>query len=333
MMARRGMPVDAGGDGRSSISARWPAIPRSPTTTTLPFGSHRREGAAAAARRRAHRRGGDLHDDRAAVGGRARRRRAVAGLHPRLQPLDLRMVLRQRRPSGPGGAPVARRSRRPPPRSWSAQSAKARAACTSRRSRTRAKPLGHPDHDVVFAAAQDHDIPFAIHPTFEPQWTKGSAHGRVGERARAPAHRVGAGVRRRAPSVLDALRLRRLRPLPAAEDPRARVGRRLDRLLARPHGRRLRPHRASASGCRSRTRPRTTSGSGAGSAAIPTSGRSRRWPSGSAPIGSCGRRDFPHADHTPEYIHDLDELAGMFPDESRRKFLGDNCRELFKIDV
>jgi predicted TIM-barrel fold metal-dependent hydrolase len=30
------------------------------------------------------------------------------------------------------------------------------------------KPQGHPDHDVVFAAAQDLDVPFAIHPTFEP---------------------------------------------------------------------------------------------------------------------------------------------------------------------
>jgi predicted TIM-barrel fold metal-dependent hydrolase len=43
--------------------------------------------------------------------------------------------------------------------------------------------------------------------------------------------------------------------------------------------------------------------------------------------------DFPHADHTPEYIYDLDELAGMFPDNERRKFLGDNCRALFKIEV
>ena len=40
-----------------------------------------------------------------------------------------------------------------------------------------AKPLGHPDHDPVFAAAQDLDIPFAIHPTFEPQWTKGERMG------------------------------------------------------------------------------------------------------------------------------------------------------------
>ena len=30
------------------------------------------------------------------------------------------------------------------------------------------RPLGHPDNHVVFAAAQDLDVPFAIHPTFEP---------------------------------------------------------------------------------------------------------------------------------------------------------------------
>ena len=38
-------------------------------------------------------------------------------------------------------------------------------------------PLGHPDHNPVFAAAQDLDVPFAIHPTFEPQWTKGARMG------------------------------------------------------------------------------------------------------------------------------------------------------------
>ena len=43
--------------------------------------------------------------------------------------------------------------------------------------------------------------------------------------------------------------------------------------------------------------------------------------------------DFPHADHTPEYIFDLDSLVGSFPEADRRKFVGDNCRQLFKIDV
>ncbi|MGH7986233.1 MAG: amidohydrolase family protein [Candidatus Binataceae bacterium] len=33
------------------------------------------------------------------------------------------------------------------------------------------KPHGHPDHDRIFAAAQDLDVPLAIHPTLEPpEW-------------------------------------------------------------------------------------------------------------------------------------------------------------------
>jgi predicted TIM-barrel fold metal-dependent hydrolase len=43
--------------------------------------------------------------------------------------------------------------------------------------------------------------------------------------------------------------------------------------------------------------------------------------------------DFPHADHTPDYIPDLEELAAEFPDTRRRAFLGDECRKLFKIDA
>ena len=43
--------------------------------------------------------------------------------------------------------------------------------------------------------------------------------------------------------------------------------------------------------------------------------------------------DFPHLDHTPEYVLDLDRLVGSFPEADRRKFVGDNARELFKIAV
>jgi predicted TIM-barrel fold metal-dependent hydrolase len=31
-------------------------------------------------------------------------------------------------------------------------------------------PHGHPDHDRLFATAQDLDVPLAIHPSFEPAW-------------------------------------------------------------------------------------------------------------------------------------------------------------------
>jgi uncharacterized protein len=42
--------------------------------------------------------------------------------------------------------------------------------------------------------------------------------------------------------------------------------------------------------------------------------------------------DFPHADHTSEYIHDLNELVELFPENQRRDFIGDNARRLFKLD-
>ena len=43
--------------------------------------------------------------------------------------------------------------------------------------------------------------------------------------------------------------------------------------------------------------------------------------------------DFPHADHTPEYVTDLDGLAAAFDEPSRRQFLGDNARALYRIDA
>jgi uncharacterized protein len=41
--------------------------------------------------------------------------------------------------------------------------------------------------------------------------------------------------------------------------------------------------------------------------------------------------DFPHADHTPAYIHDLNELVAAFAPEQRRRFIGDNARALFGL--
>ena len=121
-----------------------------------------------------------------------------------------------------------------------------------------ARPLGHPDNDAVFAAAQDLDVPFAIHPTFEPQWTKGT---RMGAWEHVRELRLTASV-------------------------------------------------AGADGVRHLFSTRFDYG---------VFDRFK-WAS-----------DFPHADHTPEYVLDLDELASMFSEADRRRFLGDNCRELFGI--
>jgi predicted TIM-barrel fold metal-dependent hydrolase len=41
--------------------------------------------------------------------------------------------------------------------------------------------------------------------------------------------------------------------------------------------------------------------------------------------------DSPHADHSPDYVTDLDTLAGSFDPTSRRQFLGDNARRLYGV--
>ena len=101
---------------------------------------------------------------------------------------------------------------------------------------------------------------------------EGHPHGDVGQRQAAPAAGHGGRRRRRAPPVHDAVRLRRLRQVPEPQGPRARVGRRLDRLLARPHRRRVQPHRHRRARAARSTSRATTSASASGSAAIPTSG-------------------------------------------------------------
>ena len=168
--------------------------------------------------------------------------------------------------------PVAVRSRSPRPASWSGPSARAPRAATSRRSPTTAEPLGHPDNDPVFAAAQDLGVPFAIHPTFEPQWTKGQRMGTWENVKQLRLLASVTGVRRRPPPVHDAVRLRRVRQVPAAEGARARVGRRVDRLLARPDRRRVRPHVHRRPRAARAQAERLLPGARAGSAAIPTSG-------------------------------------------------------------
>ena len=195
-----------------------------------------------------------------------------------------------------------------------------------------AKPLGHRDHDVVFAAAQDHDIPFAIHPTFEPQWTKGARMGaweNVRELRLTASVQAADGVRHQFTTLFDYGvfdRFPRLKVL-VLESGGGWIGYWLDRMDGiyghTAIGQRVPLENPPSYYFRERCWISCDPDERSIPAMADLFGADRfMWAS-----------DFPHADHTPEYIHDLDELAGMFPDETRRRFLGDNCRELFKIDV
>jgi predicted TIM-barrel fold metal-dependent hydrolase len=43
--------------------------------------------------------------------------------------------------------------------------------------------------------------------------------------------------------------------------------------------------------------------------------------------------DFPHPDHTGNYLEELEKLAGKLDGTARRRFLGENVREVYGIRV
>ena len=104
------LPVDARRDGRSGPPLDA-ARPRTHLLGEAPYGSMDPGGAHRGARCRRHRRRRAVHDDRPAVGGRARRRRAEPGVHPCVQPLDLRVLLGEPA-ADPDRAPLVERSGR-----------------------------------------------------------------------------------------------------------------------------------------------------------------------------------------------------------------------------
>jgi predicted TIM-barrel fold metal-dependent hydrolase len=195
-----------------------------------------------------------------------------------------------------------------------------------------AKPLGHPDNDVVFAAAQDHDVPFAIHPTFEPQWTKGNRMGaweNVRELRLTASVQASDGVRHQFTTLFDYGvfdKFPRLKIL-VLESGGGWIGYWLDRIDA------VYGHTFIGTRVPLEHKPSDYF-------------RERCWIScdpDERMIPALAERygverflwasDFPHADHTPEYVDDLNELVSAFPLDQQRRFVGDNARELFDLDV
>jgi predicted TIM-barrel fold metal-dependent hydrolase len=195
-----------------------------------------------------------------------------------------------------------------------------------------ARPLGHPDNDPVFDMAQQLDIPFAIHPTFEPQWTKGSRMGaweNVRQLRLLASVTASDGVRHQFTTLFDYGVFDRFPQLKVLvlESGGGWIGYWLDRIDAvYSHtfiGTRVPLERKPSDYFRERVW-------------ISCDPDERMIPALAERYGAdrfLWASDFPHADHTPAYLEDLAELAAGFTDEAaRRRFLGDNARELFRID-
>ncbi len=193
------------------------------------------------------------------------------------------------------------------------------------------RPLGHPENDPVFEAAQGLDVPFAIHPTFEPQWTKGTRMGaweHVRELRLLASVTASDGVRHQFTTLFDYGVFDRFPELKVIvlESGGGWIGYWLDRIDAvYGHtfiGTRVPLERKPSDYFRERVW-------------ISCDPDERTIPALAERFGAdrfLWASDFPHADHTPEYLADLEELVASFTDEDdRRAFLGDNARTLFDI--
>ena len=194
-----------------------------------------------------------------------------------------------------------------------------------------AKPLGHPDHDPVFAAAQDLGVPFAIHPTFEPQWTKGERMGtweNVKQLRLLASVTASDGVRHQFTTLFDYAVFDKFPQLKVLvlESGGGWIGYWLDRIDA------VYGHTAIGTRVPLKDKPSDYFRERVWISCDPDE---RTIPHLAERFGAdrlLWASDFPHADHTPEYIHDLNELVAAFPEDQRAAFIGGNARSLFKLD-
>src|SRR6478672_10026269 len=194
------------------------------------------------------------------------------------------------------------------------------------------RPLGHPDNDPVFDAAQGLGVPFAIHPTFEPQWTKGSRMGaweNVRQLRLLASVTASDGVRHQFTTLFDYGvfdKFPRLKVL-VLESGGGWIGYWLDRIDA------VYGHTFIGTRVPLKDKPSDYFRERVWISCDPDE---RTIPALAERFGAdrfMWASDFPHADHTPEYIADLEALASEFDEAARRQFLGDNARSLYRITL
>lgn len=192
------------------------------------------------------------------------------------------------------------------------------------------RPLGHPSNDPVFAAAQDLGVPLALHPTFEPQWTKGTRMGtweHVKQLRLLASVQASDGVRHQFTTLFDYGVFDKFPQLKflVLESGGGWIGYWLDRIDA-VYGHTFLGERVPL-----KHKPSDYFRSQIWISCDPDE---RTIPSLAERFGVerfLWASDFPHADHTPEYVHDLNDLVATFPEADRRKFIGDNARALFGL--
>lgn len=188
------------------------------------------------------------------------------------------------------------------------------------------KPHGHPDHDRLFATAQDLGVPLAIHPTFEPRWaTPGRFEHLHG--ANFFLNVTAADAVRHAFTTLFQFavfdRFPRLK-IVILESGAGWIGYWLDRmdgyaasLLGRAVPLKEKPSAYFRRQCWISCDPDERT--------IPALAELY------GPDRFFWASDFPHPDHTGDYIDQIEALASRLPADSRAGLLGDNVRGCYGL--
>jgi predicted TIM-barrel fold metal-dependent hydrolase len=188
------------------------------------------------------------------------------------------------------------------------------------------RPHGHPDHDRLFAAAQDLDVPLAIHPTFEPKWAPPGRFAHLRGTHFFENVTAADGVRHAFTTLFQFAvfdRFPRLRVV-LLESGAGWIGYWLDRMdgyAASLLGRGVPLKDAPSAYFRRQCWISCDPDERTIPALMDLYGADRFfWAS-----------DFPHPDHTGNYIAELEELASRLPPDARPKLLGDNVRHCYGL--
>jgi predicted TIM-barrel fold metal-dependent hydrolase len=191
-------------------------------------------------------------------------------------------------------------------------------------------PTAHPDHHRVFAAAAEAGLPVGIHPCLEPKWTAPGRYGEMTSSRYAFFLNVTAGdsVRHAFTSFFQYGVLEKLPDLKLVvlECGASWIGYWLDRMDTTWHSpqgilaREVMPEKPShyfRRQCWISADPDETTLPGV----IEVVGEDRFfWAS-----------DFPHPDHPPEYIPNIEARVAEMQEEPRNKLLGDNVRRAYGL--
>ena len=192
------------------------------------------------------------------------------------------------------------------------------------------RPPGHRDHDRVFAAAEELGLPFGIHPGFEPRWCAPGRFGEYTSSTHAFFLNVTApdAVRHAFTSFFEYGVFDRFPALKVVvlEAGAGWIGYWLDRMdavYASAQGRAVRQ--------RLKEKPSTYFRRQCWISADPDESTLAPIISGVGPDRFFWASDFPHPDHPPEYVPNLERLIDALPLPERAGVLGENALRAYRL--